>query len=107
MPNKQEINGKAVRDEVKLLMASLLMGEPGYIAIVIHAGGFSTRSNESMLFTHFRLKQTEQKYMIAYFLKHSRYQWNLGESHQEGDNRHFGKTYDLIKIPKTSALKIE
>lgn len=107
MPNKQEINGKAVRDEVKLLIASLLMGEPGYTAIAVHAGGFATTGSETTSVTRFNLKQTEQKYMIAHFLKHSRYQWNSSESHQAGDKRHFGKTYDLVKIPESSDQKIE
>ncbi|MGB7595275.1 MAG: hypothetical protein WBL80_06895 [Erysipelotrichaceae bacterium] len=107
MPNKKEINGKAVRDEVKLLAVSLLMGEPDYEAIAIHAGGFTTTSSESTLFTHFNLKQTEQKYMIAYLLKHSRYRWNSAESHQEGDNSHFGKRYELRKILETFDQKIE
>jgi len=102
MSNKREINGKAVRDEVKLLMVSLLMGEPDYASIAIHAGGFTTFSKESTSFTHFQLKQTEQKYMIAYLLKHSRYQWNTCESHQAGDNSHFGRTYDLVKIIEPS-----
>ena len=100
MSKHREINGKAVRDEIKLLLATLLMGETCFDKLSIHPGGFETKKDETIHFTHFNLKQTEQEYMIAGFLKHSRYKWKYAEFHREGDLCHFGKTVEFAKIPE-------
>lgn len=99
MIKHREINGKAVRDEVKLLLTTLLMGETAFDRVRIHTGGFETINHETAYFTQFNLKQTEQEYMISRFLKHSRYKWKSSENHHEGDKVHFGKTYEFVKVP--------
>lgn len=99
MIKHREINGKAVRDEVRLLLTTLLMGETGIDKVSIHPGGFETRRQETITFTYFNLKQTEQEYMISRFLKHSKYKWKSSENHHEGDKVHFGKTYEFVKVP--------
>jgi hypothetical protein len=99
MLKNQEINGKAVRDENKRLLTSLLTGENEFARIRIHAGGIETGNDATFTLTHYNLKQTEQDYLIAYFRKHSRFSWDLIETHHEGDNVHFGKVIDLVKLP--------
>jgi hypothetical protein len=98
MSKNQEINGKSIRDEIKMLLTSLWMSENDVDSFTIHAGGFHIVNKGKITFTYFNLKQTEQDYMISHFLKYSRYQWISSESHNEGDTIHFGKTYDFVKL---------
>jgi hypothetical protein len=102
MPKNQEINGISVRDEIKLLLVSLWMGEADFETLTLHAGGFTTHHNGRAKFTHFKLKQTEQNFVINNFPKYSRYAWASSKSHHEGDKVHFGKTYHFVKLSESS-----
>ena len=102
MPIKHEINGKAVRYEIRQLLTSLLVKESHFDAIRLHPGGYAIKRNATVTFLHFNLKYTEQKYIIAHFLKRSKYHWDSFECHGEGDPNHFGKTYDIVKTPESS-----
>jgi hypothetical protein len=99
MIKHHEINGKAVREEIRRLLAALLTGEREFERVRIHTGGIETGNEVTFILTHYPLKQTEQDYLIAHFRKHSQFRWNLIENHHEGDTFHFGKVVDLVKIP--------
>lgn len=98
MRKNREINGKALRDEILTLLASLLLDEKHFDTLKLSAVGYITLNNGSSREVSYKMKQTELDFICRQFPQKSQYKWEITEIHQEGDIHHFGKVVQFTKI---------